>query len=176
LAVGGTPNTGGSSSAGGAQATIRVQSWGLADSASATSLVIQVSVCDVSGATLSLSGITLKYWYTVDAASYTQMISIDYCPVTPAPSAPASFLAIDALRTNADAVAQLTFGSTLLATGACTGAIQMRIFTQSYSCCYAAQAGDYSYLASTLLTDNPKITAYNAQGLLIWGTEPPLAP
>ena len=44
----------------------------------------------------------------------------------------------------------------------------------TYACCFGAQAGDYSYKAGTTPADNQNITAYNAQGLLIWGLEPAL--
>ena len=77
------------------------------------------------------------------------------------------------VRVNATSVMVVTFGATTLSAGACTATIQLRIYAQNYACCYAAQAGDYSYQAGAL-ADNQNITAYNAQGLLIWGLEPAL--
>ncbi len=70
----------------------------------------------------------------------------------------------------------VTFGATTLSAGACTNTIQTRVYSgATYACCFKAQAGDYSYQAGTM-ADNQNITAYNAQGLLIWGLEPALTP
>jgi len=173
---GSTQETGGTTTTGGTPAIIRVQSRGQADVSSATYLLLNISVCNVSGAPLSLSGITLKYWYTADAATSTPAVSIDYSSVAPTPTATAVLLDVSVFRTNADAVMQMKFDASSLATGACTGQIQLRIYSQNYTCCYAAQAGDYSYLASSTFADNQNITAYDAQGLLIWGLEPALVP
>jgi cellulose 1,4-beta-cellobiosidase len=134
-------------------------------------LYVNISVCNASGASLSLAGMTLKYWYTADGAATVQTASADYSPITPAPTLTATLLPLPAY-VGGDSVLSIKFGATTLAAGACTGAIQIRIFAQGYQCCYAAQAGDYSYLAGTALADNQNIAAYNAQGLLIWGLEP----
>ena len=137
-------------------------------------LYINLSVCNTSGSSLPLSGYTLKYWYTEDGASATPQTAIDYnggVSVT----ATASFLPNDALRTKATSVMVVTFGATTLTAGQCTNTMQLRVYGgATYTCCFGAQAGDYSYQAGTTLADNQNITAYNAQGLLIWGLEPAL--
>ncbi len=136
-------------------------------------LYINFVVCNASGSSLNLNGYTLKYWYTEDGASQTQQTAIDYNGGVPVTAA-ASFLPSDALRTDATSVMVVTFGSTTLNAGACTSTIQTRIYSgTTYVCCFGPQAGDYSYQAGAL-APNEKITAYNAQGLLIWGLEPAL--
>jgi hypothetical protein len=143
---------------------------------SASQLYVNIQVCNASGASLNISGYSLKYWYTEDGASAAQQTNVDYSPITPAPTVTASLIDFSVWRVNATSVMLIKFAASTpaLAAGACTGAMQLRIFAQGYVCCYAAQAGDYSYLAGTALADNQNITAYNAQGLLIWGLEPTL--
>ena len=140
-----------------------------------TQLYVNISVCNASGASLNLNGYTLKYWYTEDGATTAQMTGIDYnggVSVT----ATATLLDPPAWRVKTSSVMVVTFGAATLAAGTCTATMQFRIFDQGYTCCYDPQVGDYSYLAGTALADNQNITAYNAQGLLIWGLEPAPAP
>ncbi len=146
-----------------------------ADSTQQSQLYIDIEVCNASGASLALNGYSLKYWYTEDGASETQMTAVDYAGGATL-TATASLLDPSAFRVKATSVMVVTFGATTLAAGACTGTIQLRIYAQNYVCCYGPQAGDYSYLAGTTLADNQNITAYNPQGLLVWGLEPAPAP
>ena len=149
-----------------------------------TQLAVFIAVCNASSSSLSLSGITVKYWYTEDGVAATPAVAIDYAGgVTPTPTATAALLTGNAIRVDATSVLTITFGATQLAAGACTGALQIRIYpSDNIACCFAAQLGDtangwdpdYSYANNATLTDNPKITAYSAQGLLIWGLEPAL--
>jgi hypothetical protein len=154
-----------------------VQSSGAADTTHQDQLHFNISVCNASGTSLNLSGYTLKYWYTEDGASDPPNTAVDYSPVSPAPTVTASKINISVWRVNATSVMVIKFAATTppLAAGACTGAFQLRVYSGSaYTCCFGAQAGDYSYLAGSTLADNQNITAYNAQGLLIWGLEPAL--
>jgi len=124
---------------------------------------------------------TLKYWYTTGGASGAQSVETDYSPVTPKPTVSAVLLELADFKVKADAVLSITFGATTpaLAANACTGGIQFRLHPTDLTCggcTYGVPSTDYSYLASTSLADNQNITAYNAQGLLIWGLEPAPAP
>ena len=70
---------------------VEVKSSNRADSSNMTQLYVNVVVCNASGAALTLTGYSLKYWYTEDGASTAQQTAIDYnggVPVT----ATASFL------------------------------------------------------------------------------------
>jgi hypothetical protein len=150
---------------------LKVQSAGQADSQQTLSL--NISVCNASGSSLSLNGVSLKYWYTEDGAAVEQVASVDYVAgLSPAPTASATLLDLSAYRDKASSVLQVTFGSNTLAANACTGAVQISVHPQDYVGTYAAQSGDYSYSAATTLTDNPNITAYDSKGMLIWGVEP----
>ena len=155
---------------------VQVKSQNQADATQQSQLYVNITVCNVSTSTLNLAGYALKYWYTEDGASAAQLVSIDYSAYTGV-TASAALIDLSASRTKATSVMTVKFGTTSpeLAAGACTGTIQLRIYAQGYVCCYDPQAGDYSY-GGTTLAPNQNITAYNAQGLLIWGLEPALAP
>jgi hypothetical protein len=153
---------------------LKVRSQGQADSSKQQNLMIYISVCNASGASLSLSGMTLKYWFTEDGVNTALAVAVDWGGgLSPAPTATAEWLDVPDFKVNAHSVLTVTFGANTLATGACTDAIQMRVHpADNMACCFDPQAGDYSYSAATTMTDNPKITAYSSKGLLIWGLEP----
>ncbi len=158
---------------------LKVQSKASADSGNMTQLYLNIAVCNTSSSSLNLSGYTLKYWYTEDGASTAQNVAVDCtCGITG--TVTAALLDPSAFRDNATSVLQIKFGATTLAANSCTNAggnpTQIRVYDQGYTCCYFPQAGDYSFSSSTSLKDNPNITVYNPQGLLVWGLEPALTP
>jgi hypothetical protein len=151
---------------------ISVQSESVADTTQQGQLLFYLKVCNASGAQLSLAGIALKYWYTIDGATATQETAVYYDGgLSPAPNVTAAEL--PDFRVKADAAMTVTFGANTLATGACTNALQLGIHATGFTCCYAAQSGDWSYLASpSAFVENAAITAYDSKGVLIWGLEP----
>jgi hypothetical protein len=155
---------------------VQVKSQNQADATQQGQLYVNLNICNVSTAALNLAGYSLKYWYTEDGASVAQLVSIDFTAYAGVTGS-AVLLDLSAARVKATSVLTVKFGTTspALAAGACTGTIQIRVYAQNYVCCYGPQAGDYSY-GGTTLAANQNITAYNAQGLLIWGLEPAPAP
>ena len=155
---------------------VKAQTQAQADGGSMLRLFI--SVCNAGSASLTLTNYTLKYWYSADGAALSQEVAITYSPATPTPTASAVLLDLDVARVHADATLTLKFGATTLATGACTGGIQIEIHAQNYTGTYGPQGtgdtADYSYSSSTTLKDNPNVTIYNDKGGLVWGLEPAL--
>lgn len=144
-----------------------------------TQLALYINVCNASSAALSLTGYSVKYWFTSDGTQGAQTCEIDSDPFSVKPTLTVTSLDLADFRVKADTVLVAKFGGGSLAAGACTGDIQLRIHPVDYSgpTAYGAQTGDYSYLASpTTSAANQNATAYNDKGLLIWGLEPALAP
>lgn len=144
-----------------------------------TQLALYINVCNSSSASLSLTGYSVKYWFTSDGTQGAQTCEIDSNPFSSKPTLTVTSLALADFRVKADTVLEAKFSAGSLAAGACTGDIQLRIHPVDYSgpTAYGAQTGDYSYLASpSTSAANQNVTAYNDKGLLIWGLEPALAP
>lgn len=152
---------------------VKAQTTAQADGGSM--LRVFLGICNAGTSALDLDGYVLKYWYSADGAAVGQELNISWSPVTPAPTCAAKLL--DLKDTNcytnvADAVITLTFGETTLAAGACTDAVQVEVHPAGWTGKYETQTTDYSYVANTTLKPNAKVTAYDAKGQLIWGTEP----
>jgi hypothetical protein len=134
-----------------------------------------------SGAnTVTLSQITLRYWYTEEASNGTslattpiaQTANCDFSASTGGcPDVTMSFVQVTPAVTGANFYFQVGFlsGAGTLAAGASTNQIQLRFNKNDFS--NYNEVDDYSYLSTTTLTTTTKVTAY-LNGALIYGTEP----
>ncbi len=121
-------------------------------------------------ASVALSAITIRYWYTTDATGMQQprcvsagvgcaAVSLAVHPVTPS-------------RAGADAYLEVGFvGTSMVAAGAGTG--EVRISVRGASSGMYEQSGDRSFQSTgAQYVEAPNVPAY-VGGKLAWGTEPP---
>ncbi|MGW4495900.1 glycoside hydrolase family 6 protein [Streptomyces sp. NPDC004376] len=120
-----------------------------------------------SGA-VDLSKVTVRYWFTGDAANAGYQTWCDYAQVGCA-TVKTTVTALPAARTGADHTLDVTFTSGSLAPGANTGDLQLRLAKADWSA--FDETDDYSRGTGTSYADAPKVTVY-VSGTLVWGTEP----
>ncbi len=127
--------------------------------------------------TVTLSQITLRYWYTEEGADGTtpvtsiqQTASCDFAAVG-CSNVTMSFVQVTPAVTGANFYFQVGFttGAGTLAPGANTNDVQAHINKSDFS--NYDEADDYSYLPTTAYTTTTKVTAY-LNGSLVYGTEP----
>ncbi|MFD8915950.1 glycoside hydrolase family 6 protein [Streptomyces sp. NPDC059575] len=120
-----------------------------------------------SGA-VDLSKVTVRYWFTGDAASAGYQTWCDYAQIG-CSAVRTAVTALPAGRTGADHTLDVTFTSGSLAAGANTGDLQLRVAKADWSA--FDETNDYSRGTGTSYADAPKVTVY-VGGTLVWGTEP----
>jgi len=129
-----------------------------------------LKVVNTSAATVALSDVKVRYWFTKDGAT-----SLSYwCDwaVVGSSNVRGTFASVSPARTNADAYLEIAFaaGAGNLAPNASTGDIQSRFSKSDWS--NFTQTNDASYSATaTSYIDWKKVTVYY-KGALVWGTEP----
>ncbi len=118
---------------------------------------------------VALSGLTLRYWYTIESGSaeqvwvdFAQMGNSNVSGRVVRPSIP---------RSAADRYLEVSFSAAAgsVAAGATSGEIQMRVNKTDWTT--YAEANDYSYQATTSYVTSTKVTIY-WNGMLVAGTEP----
>jgi Cellulose binding domain len=121
------------------------------------------------GATVVLLGdLTVRYWYTADAAK-TQQLDCDDSKIG-CTRLTSKFVAVTPPRTGANEYVEIVFPQGALSAMDTTGRIQLRLRNQDYT--PINQTDDYSAdCANNAAHANPKITAY-LKGALVGGVEP----
>ncbi|CAL9528869.1 Endoglucanase E-4 [Actinosynnema sp. ALI-1.44] len=117
---------------------------------------------------VGLDTVTLRYWFTGDAANANYQVFCDWAVVGCA-NVRATVVKLATARTGADAYLQVTFAAGTLNPGAQTGDVQLRVAKSDWS--QFDQTNDHSYRVSATLTDFDRVTAH-AGGALTWGVEP----
>ncbi|GIH18865.1 cellulose binding domain-containing protein [Rugosimonospora africana] len=137
--------------------------------ASAYEIEPWLNVVNGSSASIPLSQLTLRYYFTADTAgSYTFACA---WAVVGCGNLTGTVVTMPTTTGTADHYLQLGFtGSGSLAAGASTGDLQLRLYRSDWQ--NVNQANDYSFNGSlTSYADSTKVTAYRS-GSLAWGTPP----
>jgi endoglucanase len=129
-----------------------------------------IQLVNTGSSAVSLSTITVRYWFTKDAGASTFSTWCDYALIG-CGNITTRVVALSPARTGADSYLEIGYasGAGSLAAGASTGDGQFRFNKTDWS--NFTEAGDYSYGTGTSLADSTKVTVYQ-NGTLIWGVEP----
>ncbi|NUS14494.1 MAG: glycosyl hydrolase family 5, partial [Streptomyces sp.] len=127
-----------------------------------------LQLVNTGSTSVSLSTVTVRYWFTSDGGASTFTTNCDYA-VIGCGNVSQSVTATSSPRTGADHYLQVSFTGGSLAAGASTGDIQARLNKTDWS--NFSETGDYSYGTNTSYADAPRITVY-VNGTLVYGTEP----
>ena len=124
-------------------------------------------VANSGSSPVDLTNITIRYWYTKETGSMTQVFHCDWAKID-CGNLGGAFTVASGM--NADHYLEITFTGGSVAAGDNSGPIQLRFNMQDYAA--FDETNDYSYDASkTAFAPWDKVTAYSG-GQLIWGTEP----
>jgi endoglucanase len=129
-----------------------------------------IQLVNTGSSAVTLSAITVRYWFTKDAGASTFSTWCDYALIG-CGNITTRVVAVSRTRTGADSYLEIgyTSGAGSLAAGASTGDGQFRLNKTDWS--NFTEAGDYSYGTGTSFADSTKVTVYQ-NGTLIWGVEP----
>ena len=116
---------------------------------------------------VSLSTITVRYWFTKDIGAKTFATNCGYATID-CSNVRTSVVAVHPARTGADSYLLVEFLPYTLAAG---GSNDMRLGLNKTPYSDFNEVDDYSYGTGTSYTDWTKVTVYEG-GTLIWGTEP----
>ncbi len=138
--------------------------------ASGSSIQIHLDLVNYTSFSSKLSQVTVRYWFTDEAASSPNVMEQYYVPIPTT----MKFITLDPPRAGADTVLEMSYSPS---PDAGTSWVETRGFNfafhkTSYDGDYD-QTNDYSYnpTLKSALGLNPKITAY-VNGVLAWGCEP----
>ncbi|HEY3994065.1 MAG TPA: cellulose binding domain-containing protein, partial [Ktedonobacteraceae bacterium] len=127
-------------------------------------------IVNQSSASVALSNLTIRYWYTIDSAQ-TQQFSCDYAQIG-CTNLAGSFLSLTPTTSTADSYLQVSFtaGAGNIAAGKDSGPIETRFNKSDWS--KYNQTNDFSWNAqATSFQAYSNVDLYQ-NGQLVWGTEP----
>jgi len=128
-----------------------------------------INVVNAGSASVALSGLTLRYWYT-EEGTQAQTYWCDWTPRGCA-NVTSKFVKLSPTFPTADTYFELGFtsGAGSLTAGQSTGDIQSRVAKNDWSTFNLAN--DHSFSGNTAAAECPNITLYQA-GVRVWGNEP----
>lgn len=162
----GSPATGGQSASGGASSTLVVAFVSVAGSPTDTTIDTTVELVNTTNSLVDLTGVTVRYWLTVDSSS-SGLVGV--CPFGPCGSSVVATGAINPARSGADWFVDYRFSKTIIAAGS-----RLQFDFQAHKSDWSAlnELNDYSYPGDAKPGDElTRITVYQS-GKLVWGTEP----
>lgn len=127
-----------------------------------------LQVVNTGTAAVSLSVVTVRYWFTSDNGASTYSTWCDWSPIG-CSTVTHRVAAVSTPEAGADHYLEVGFGSGSLAPGAATGEIQLRLNKTDWS--NFDESDDYSHGAGTSYADADRIAVY-VDGELVWGIEP----
>jgi hypothetical protein len=155
-------------SAGGGAASMKAQYRNYDRQATDNEVKPGLRLVNTGTSTVTLSGITVRYWFTRDGGASTFSTWCDYA-LMGCGGITEQVVNLATPRNGADAYLQVGFTSGSLAPGASTGDTQLRFNKTDWS--NFNEVGDYSYRTNRSYKDTTSVTVYQ-NGTLIWGTEP----
>jgi hypothetical protein len=156
-----TPTTGASSS-------IHLQYQNGNSTTSGNAIRPQFQIVNAGTSSLTLSTLTLRYWFTSDGGAATFGTYCDYAAIV-CSNVHVAVVSVSPTRSGADHYLEVTFSGGSVAAGASSGAIKTRANKTDWST--FTETNDYSYGAQTSFADWNKVTVYQ-NGVIIWGVEP----
>ncbi|WP_406098880.1 endo-1,4-beta-xylanase [Streptomyces sp. NBC_01013] len=127
-----------------------------------------LQLVNTGGTAVSLSSVTVRYWFTSDNGASTYGTWCDWSPIG-CSTVTHRVAAASTPSTGADHYLEVGFTGGSLAPGATTGEIQLRLSKTDWS--NFDESNDYSHGSGTSYADATKIAVY-VDGELAWGIEP----
>jgi hypothetical protein len=128
-----------------------------------------LSLVNNGTSSVSLSNVTIRYWFTGDSGATTYSTWCDYAQIG-CSNLTERVVALATARTGADRYLEVGFSSGTLGAGASLGDMQLRLNKTDWSA--FTESNDYSWSGTqTSYADAAKVTVY-VNGTLVWGTEP----
>jgi hypothetical protein len=175
-AVGGSTGTGGTSitGAGGDPSipSVSVSFWPFTSGATAT-LAPVIRIFNHGPRNLPMTEMAMRYWFTSDiagAAGVTQTVECWSTQGIVCEGLTTSLVSVSPVRPLADSYVNIDFAPSVASVGAGGWAEIMLHIARSDGGTYD-QSNDYSYTASTSLTETTRVTVYY-RGALLYGVEP----
>ncbi|HEY0605783.1 MAG TPA: cellulase family glycosylhydrolase [Herpetosiphonaceae bacterium] len=148
--------------------SLKVQYRAADTSAGANQIKPHLNVVNTGSASVPLSELKIRYWYTVDGDK-PQSYFCDYAVVGCA-NVTGRFVKLATPKASADYYLEVGFTGGTLAPGASTGEIQSRFAKNDWT--NYNETGDYSFdPTKTAFADWSRVTLYR-NSALVWGTEP----
>ncbi|HET8842512.1 MAG TPA: cellulose binding domain-containing protein, partial [Ktedonobacteraceae bacterium] len=151
-----------------AASSLKVQYMPNNTAISTTKLQPGLQIVNTGSSSVSLSQLTIRYWFTRDSAQSVSAFC-DFATIGCGSITQTAFVMSQPVAT-ADYYLQVGFTAGTLNANANTGKLKIRASKSDFST--LTQSNDYSFNASfTDYTDWQKVTLYQ-NGTLVWGTEP----